>query len=513
MPATSLWPIESDPYAEVWEQAVGMATGSGNEHADDLWHPHPGPQTRFLAAVEFEVLYGGAAGGGKSDALLFCSLKQVDKPGYRALILRHTYPELAELMDRAHGYFGKMGASWNEQKKRWTFPSGAVVEFGYCVTWRDVQRYQGQQFSYIGFDEIGNLAEERIWLFLMSRCRSGGSGITPLMRASANPGGPGHAWLKRRFIETCGAQGEKIHTEPLTGLTRRFVPARLRDNPTLTDNNPQYEAQLLALPDMLRRQLLDGDWDAGMGMALGELSRDVHIIPAFEPPAHWTRFGAFDWGFAHPWSFGYYVQDEESNIYKIDTVTGRNMLPHEIHDRVASRVPLDTLKAIDAGHDLWNEIRARGENTPTLYEQFRALGWKRIDRANISRASGLNNMRRYIHHDAATQPRFLLMDTPGNQHCFDVLQSMVSDPADPEDALKLNADPYTGEGGDDPYDETRYGLASRPYKTQPLKVVKKPARNVDTGLEKLLARAQEAQDQRNGKAKGLARMPRTEGRR
>lgn len=441
-----------------------------------LWQPHPGPQIRFLSASEFEVLYGGAAGGGKSDALLFGALRQIDHRSYRALILRHTYPELAELIDRAHGLFPLLGGAWNEQKKRWTFPTGAVVEFGYCEVFKDVQRYQGQQFSYIGFDEIGNLAEERIWSYLMSRCRSGGAGILPMMRASANPGGPGHAWLKRRFVEVCGVDGGRVYTDPDTGLTRRFVPARLKDNPTLLENNPQYEAQLRSLPEMLRRQLLEGDWDAGAGMALGELNRAVHIVEPFEVPAHWTQFGGFDWGYGHPFSFGWYCVSEDGTVYKVDTVTGRHLLPHEIHERVAARVPLDKLKHIDAGHDLWNVVRARGEDTPTLYEQFRSLGWGRIDQANIARVMGLNNFRHYVTYrmddegKLVVPPRFRLMDTPGNQRCFDQLAGIVTDPDDPEDALKVDADPNTGEGGDDSYDETRYALASRPIVTKPIKV-------------------------------------------
>jgi hypothetical protein len=464
-----------------------------------LWSPHSGPQTRFLAASEFEVLYGGAAGGGKSDALLFGALRQTDNASYRALILRHTYPELAELMDRAHGVFRRLGAVWNEQKKRWTFKAGAIVEFGYCETWKDVQRYQGQQFSYIGFDEVGNLAEERIWAFLMSRCRSGGPGILPMMRASANPGGPGHAWLRKRFIDACGMDGERVYVDPGTGLTRRFVPARLYDNPTLLVNNPQYEAQLKSLPDMLRRQLLEGDWDAGSGLALGELNRSRHLIDPFEIPGHWTQFGAFDWGYAHPFSFGWYTVDGDGNVYKVDTVTGRRLLPHEIHERIAARVPLDKLKYIAGGLDLWNTIKAKGENTPPLAEQFWGFGWK-LQKANVDRVSGLNNMRRYVTWRPATEdepiqePAFRLMDTEGNRRCFDQLSAMVSDPDDPEDALKVDGDPDTGEGGDDMYDETRYALASRPRKAGSPPRPPKPAR-YDDGFEKVVEQKNKAREQ------------------
>jgi hypothetical protein len=199
---------------------------------ETVWRPHPGPQTEFLRCREFEVLYGGATGGGKTDALLYGGLRQIGFPTYRALFLRVSFPELREVMDRAHATFPKLGATWNEQRKRWQFPSGATFEFGYCETYVDVQRYQGQEYSYIAFDEVGNIADARVWTFLMSRCRSKEEGLVPMMRASANPGGPGHGWLKRRFVDATDG-GTRVYVDQATELTRRFVPARITDNPTL----------------------------------------------------------------------------------------------------------------------------------------------------------------------------------------------------------------------------------------------------------------------------------------
>lgn len=436
-----------------------------------LWCPHPGPQRAFLASAAYEVLYGGAAGGGKSDALLFGALRQVHHPAYRALILRRTFPELRELMDRALVTYRQLGATWNEQQKRFTFPSGATVEFGYCETYADVMRYQGQQYTYIGWDELGQCHEERMWTYLMSRNRTSADGLVLMMRGSANPGGPGHGWLKRRFIGPCGSAGETIYTDPDTDLTRAYVPARVTDNPTLMSADPGYVRRLQALPEVTRLQLLDGDWSAGQGLALEELDPGVHLVPAFHPPPHWRTHAAFDWGFSHPWAFAWGVADEDGNFYICDTLIGRRQLPWEIAERIKEGAPTERIKIIEAGHDCWAEVRARGEHTPTIAEQMQALGLLMV-RANISRRAGLNNLRDWIKwrgcgpDGSNVTPACRWLDTPGNRRAIEQLQGVVTDPDDPEDALKIDADRDTGEGGDDMYDCTRYLLASRPRKAK-----------------------------------------------
>lgn len=421
-----------------------------------LWQPHAGPQTRFLASAAYEVLYGGAAGGGKSQALLFGALRQVDHPSYRALLLRRTFPELRELMDAALPIFTAIGASWNASEKRFRFPSGALIEFGYCETYRDVLQYQGQAFQYIGFDELGQIAEERIWTYLISRNRPTAPGQRLQMRASANPGGPGHHWLKRRFVSPCPADGTPIAVE---GFTRAFVAARLADNPTLMDNDPGYGERLRLLPELEYKWLAEGDWDAGGGLAL-QMTK-AHLVPAFDVPGHWTFFSGFDWGYNHPFSWGLYAADEDGNVFCLDTATGRHMQPPAIADRFRAVLGDRTLRYTVAGHDVWADVKARTEHVPTLMEQFVALGFP-MARANISRIAGVQNVRRYLEPARDGQPpRFRLFDTPNNRAVFECLASRVSDPDHLEDVLKVDAD-ESGTGGDDHYDQVRYALASRP---------------------------------------------------
>ena len=255
-----------------------------------LWKPHPGPQETFLASAADEVLYGGARGGGKTDCLLYGALRQVHKAAYRALILRRTFPELREVMDRAMAGFKALGGEWSASEKRWTFGSGATVEFGYCENYADATQFQGHEFAFIGYDEIGNLADERAWDFLLSCLRCTDPSIVKMARCSANPGGVAHGWLKRRFIATCPPDGTPVWTSYVlpdgreVWKTRAFVQAKVFDNPTLMENDPGYVAQLMQLPEVMRKQHLDGDWEGGSGLAFETLGETSHMVPRAEVP-------------------------------------------------------------------------------------------------------------------------------------------------------------------------------------------------------------------------------------
>lgn len=468
-----------------------------------LWEPHEGPQTAFLQAGEFEVLYGGAAGGGKSDACLFGGLRYVDRPDYKAVFIRRTYPELAEMIDRSF-VFKQLGASWNATDKRWTFPSGAVYEFKYFERWEHHTNFQGHQYQYIAWDELGTCPEERFWVFLRSRCRSPrDKTIRPQMVASANPGGAGHAWVKRRWVDKCGIDGSTVYVDPDTGLTRRFIPARLSDNPTLMENDPQYIRLLQSLPDVLQKQLLEGDWGAAVGLALGELERSVHLIGPDDPRYQinsWGRFyGAFDWGYAHPASFGIFEERPGKQIVLVDSLSLWRKTPLEIAERVEDKLwelgqevghgdqPLK-LGMVHASRDCFNVHKARGEDIATIAEHFRNAGLN-LTMANQHRVFGLNNMRQYITtrgpEGMQVEPKFLIRDTETNRRVYDVLESMVLDPKDPEDALKSDADEY-GLGGDDDYDMVRYGLAARPLIVQKPRERVRPDPNYDHAGDKFL---------------------------
>ena len=201
-----------------------------------------------------EVLFGGAAGGGKSEALLRGATEYVDVPGYSALLLRRTFKELAKsgaLMDRAHDWFDGTDAHWSNDQHTWTFPSGATIEFGYLERDADLLQYQSAEYQFIGFDELTQFPEH-VYLYMFSRLRRLGKSDVPIrMRGATNPGGPGHMWVKNRFSLPHGSAEEP---------ERAFVFSKLEDNPHLDIET--YEKSFDQLAAVTYAQLREGNWDA-----------------------------------------------------------------------------------------------------------------------------------------------------------------------------------------------------------------------------------------------------------
>jgi len=266
------------------------------------WQAHPGPQSFFVATSVYEVLYGGAAGGGKSEALIGGALRFISEPSYRALILRRTYADLQQLIDRAAVWYQAQGGVYNKSEHRWTFPSGAQIEFGHCENDGDVLRYQGREYSYLGIDEL-TLISEKVYLFLLTRLRST-AGLPIYVRCTANPGGPGHDWVFARWrpwldprdeysgprsapqkplYYVNGESGEiwlkdKAEADRLRAafdaaspetraaeklrrpLSRVFIPAKAQDNPSLMRGDPGYLDRLAGLDPVTRARLVDGNW-------------------------------------------------------------------------------------------------------------------------------------------------------------------------------------------------------------------------------------------------------------
>lgn len=466
-PVTSL----RDTNARAWERAAAVFS-----HAiDRKYTPFPGPQHVFDDSTESEVLYGGAKGPGKSHALLYKPLKWIHRALCKVLFLRVDFPSLQENMDRAQREFPKFGALWKESDRRWTFPSGARFEFGYAESPKDVRRYAGREPSIICYDQIEQLADEKVWTELLAEIRSPDPVIVRQALASANPGGPGEPWLVKRFVKPCGEDGAKTYVDPeYPEMTRRFIPARVTDNPIYA-NDKKYMAQLHTLPKRQREQKLEGKWGIGSGRGLEELTERIHIIPPFEPPPHWTAWGGFDWGFGHPFSFGWFVQDTDGTVYLVNSVHGHRELPWQQAAKIQSRAPERYRALVYAGHDCWAERKAEGnQNAKTIEATFREYDII-LRKAILDRVQGLNNIREYIKWQGPTnaageatiwRPRFFVMDTPANRVVYDTLESMMTDPEDPEDVLKRDADSDTGEGGDDDYDMVRYALMARPAKTR-----------------------------------------------
>lgn len=235
-----------------------------------VWQSTP-KQSAFLACGDFEVLYGGAAGGGKSDALLIDALclqhGGADNPRHRAILFRRTFPELRDLIDRSREIYPLIveGATYNQQDKIWTFPSGAKIEFGYLQHDNDRFKYRGRAWNYIGFDELTLWATPVCYLYLFSRCRTTDRSLPRYVRATTNPDGPGQQWVMERFgIQEDGKATnvpvdiEDEETGIVTTVRRRFIPAKLSDNPHLSGTG--YRETLLMLDPDEREALLKGLW-------------------------------------------------------------------------------------------------------------------------------------------------------------------------------------------------------------------------------------------------------------
>ena len=292
-----------------------------------IWQPQQ-RQSVFMARPEYEALYGGAAGGGKSEALVIEALRQVAIPHYKALILRKTYPQLAELIDKSLNYYPRIfpQAQYNASAHTWMFPSGAKIVFGSMQHTKDRVKYQGQAYDFIAFDELTHFTWEE-YSYLFSRNRPNGPGTRVYVRATANPGGIGHGWVKERFISAAPpmttiwqdiAWREPDGTQRHERQSRVFIPSTVYDNPALMQNDPEYIKHLAALPEAERNALLYGSWDSFDGQVFREWRNDpahyadrrwTHVIDPFRIPKHWKVWRGFDFGYARPFAVGWFAAD------------------------------------------------------------------------------------------------------------------------------------------------------------------------------------------------------------
>ncbi len=290
-------------------------------------------QCDFIEATEDEILFGGAAGGGKSHGQMVDALVYALKyPGSRQLVLRRTMPELEMTLIRtANRIFPRDLWEYSPAKRQGRFANGSTLDFGFCDSPEDAMRYQSAEYDLIRFDELTHFPE-RSYLYLMSRLR-GANDFPKAMKSTTNPGGPGHSWVKKRFIDA-GIANRKIVTK---NGTRRFIPAFAKDNLFLMQSDKAYLKRLENLPEIEKKALLLGDWDINAGRFFGEWSRGIHVEDDFKIPADWRRYAGIDYG-----------MDMLAVVFCAVTPTGEITNPNEL-GKVGSKIAVRDMAAGDVG--------------------------------------------------------------------------------------------------------------------------------------------------------------------
>ncbi len=429
------------------------------EHVKEniVFEPNKGPQTNFLAASEREVFYGGARGGGKSYAMLVDPLRYCDKQHHRALLLRRSMPELRDMINHSQRLYSRAypGTKWREQEKEWRFPSGARIEFGYAENLTDVLRYQGQSYTWIGVDELPQYPTPEIYNFLRSSLRSVDPEIPVFMRATGNPGNIGSGWVKDMFIDPSEpGKPFDVIVDTMAGekkITRRFIPAKLYDNPYLTQTD-DYLIMLSSLPEVQRKQFLEGDWNAFENSAFPEFDPLKHVTEPFEIPRNWHRFRTCDWGYSSPACCLWIAIDFDNNLWVYREFYTQRMTADIFAKKILEMEVNEYIRYGVLDSSTWAR---RGDIGPSIAETMIHEGcrWRPSDRSPRSRINGkLELHKRFSISERTEEPSLKIFN-----NCRNLLRTLPLLPVD-----KNNPEDVDTNVEDHAYDALRYGAMSRP---------------------------------------------------
>lgn len=447
-----------------------------------VWTPQK-RQKEFMQRSEYEALYGGAAGGGKSEALVCEALRQVHLPFYRAIIFRKTFPQLEELISKSRRYYKAAypEAKYSETKHKWVFPSGAEIFFGSMPHKTSYINYQGLSYEFIGFDELTHF-EKNEYDYLISRNRANGPGARVYIRATANPGGIGHGWVKERFVTAAPANtpltykarvispdGGEIEIE----RTRIFIPSSVFDNRILMENDPAYLGNLAMLPEAQKQALLYGDWDSFSGQVFSEWKNKpeayetgigTHVIAPFNIPNHWRRYRAYDFGYSKPYAVLWFAVDEDGRAYLYRELYGAD--GDNVGVREEPAVQAKKVRMIEeecergkniygvADPAIWDESRGKDNRIVSVFENHGIY----FEKGDNRRLSGKMQVHRRLSFDDEGKPGLYVFNTCKNT--IRTLPSLVYD-------LK-NVEDVDSSGEDHIYDALRYFLMTVPIATEPV---------------------------------------------
>jgi len=444
-----------------------------------LWSPQPGPQTALLECPIFEVFYGGARGGGKTESSIGDWLQHSSEYGEAAIgiFVRRKFKQLAEVIARTKQIFPKLGGKYNEQKAEWRMANGARLKFVYLERDSDAEEYQGHNYTRVYVEEVTNFPSPSPIDKLRATLRSG-SGVPVGMRLTGNPGGPGHNWVKKRYIDPCKT-GFKVIAEECeieiegvkqtVKLERVFIPSKLGDNVLLIRNDPTYVLRLRQSgSEQLVKAWLEGNWDIVDGAFFDEFDEGLHVKPASiisSATPQTIRFRAFDWGSARPFSVGWYAICDglwprenplpHGAIFKYrewygakGPNIGLKMTATEVQDELLKWEEKERIRYAVADPSIF--IRNGG---PSIAESMAKCRWRRADN---KRQPGWEAIRqRLVGIDGV--PMLYFADS-----CEDTIRTLPTlqhEEKNPED-LDTDAEDHAA-------DELRYACMSRPWKPAP----------------------------------------------
>lgn len=457
-----------------------------NQEIEFRLHPKQGVAFRSTAT---EILYGGAAGGGKSHLMRVCAiLLALWIPGVQIYLFRRTYPDLWKNHMEGATSFPAMCAPWiasgyvklNLSDGQVIFANGSKIHLCHCQNEKDVFKYQGAEIHVLLIDELTHFSEF-IYRFLRGRCRLGGfqvpeqwRGLMPRILCGANPGGIGHHWVKASFIDGAVPMATRRMDKKDGGMLRQYIPARLADNPTMDED---YADKLSGLGnEALVRAMLDGDWEIVSGAYFTEFRRDRHVVKPFAIPAHWTRYRCFDWGSAKPFAcYWIAVADGTTRHPRGSLIVYREYYGmQEGRPNVGLKLPADKVAQEIVKRDKGETVSLAiagvadpaiftADGGPSIAESMRKEGvrWRHADN---KRKAGWEQVRIRLNGDEDGNPLLYIFEMC--VHLIRTLPALQHDEDDPEDV--------DSDQEDHAPDALRYGCMSRPIVREGVKAKKGP---------------------------------------
>ena len=457
------------------------------------WQPQAGPQERLITCPIFDVLYGGARGGGKTDGLLGDFIFHADQYAQHAkgIIFRKTMPEFEEIISRSKEIYYQLGAKFKEHKKTWIFPNGATLKLRYLKRESDAELYQGHSYTWLAIDEMGGFATPKYIDMLRATLRSG-QAVPVFFRASCNPGGPGHNWIKARYV-TRAPYGTPFY-DPEIKDYRVFIPSKVDDNRILLQGDPGYKDRVRsaarAKGEYLVKAWLDGSWDIVAGGMFDDVwNENIHIIKPFNVPLEWKMDRSFDWGSSKPFSVGWWAESDGSDyqdaagdwcssvrgdLFRVqewygwsgEENEGRNMLAVDVAKGIVERElawgwrrknycrikagPADSsIFTLENGNDISADM-AQSVRIGSL--RYNGVNWLEADKRPGSRKIGWEAVRKMMMQ--AIPKDNLPREKPGIfvfDHCTQFRRTVPVLPRDPD-----NTDDVNTKSEDHIGDETRY---------------------------------------------------------